>query len=145
MPERFADRIKGIQVSGIRRMFESAPPGAINLGLGEPDFTPPPNVIEALMSAVRSNRNRYGPTAGIPELRAAVAERLRRFCPGVDEKNVMITCGATQGLMVIAQTIINPGDEVLIPDPGFVLYQRHVMLAGGIPVTYHLTQRNRFV
>ncbi|MBI5001655.1 MAG: aminotransferase class I/II-fold pyridoxal phosphate-dependent enzyme [Euryarchaeota archaeon] len=140
----FAERIKGIQVSGIRKMFEAAPPSAINLGLGEPDFAPPENVMHALAMAVRVNRNKYGPTAGIPELRQAVAERLRKFREDVEMNNVLINCGATQGLMVTFQSLINRGDEVLVPNPGFVLYARDVQIARGTPVYYSLSAKNGF-
>jgi len=140
----FASRAGHVEVSGIRKMFESAPPGAINLGLGEPDLQPPPKVIEALKKAIDSGMNKYGPTGGIPELRQAVAERLAKFAD-VKPDTVLITTGATEALCVTMQTLIDNGDEVLIPDPGFVLFGPQVRLAGGVPVTYSLAKDNGFI
>ncbi|MFH0816217.1 MAG: pyridoxal phosphate-dependent aminotransferase [Methanobacteriota archaeon] len=140
----FAKRMEGLQVSGVRKMFELAPKGAINLGLGEPDFPPPPHVAEALGKAVLSGKNGYGPTLGVPELRNAVVEYVKRFRSDVEQRNVMITCGATQALMVAAQTLYNQGDEIIIPDPGFVLYAPHARMAGAKPFPYKLSQENDF-
>jgi len=140
----FASRASHVEVSGIRKMFESAPPGAVNLGLGEPDIQPPKRIIEALKKAIDSGMNKYGPTGGIPELRQAVADRLAKF-DDVKPDTVLITAGATEALCVTMQTLIDHGDEVLIPDPGFVLFGPHVRLASGVPVAYSLTKDSGFV
>jgi aspartate aminotransferase len=134
----------GLQVSGVRKMFEFAPKGAINLGLGEPDFPPPQHVMDSLGKAVQSGKNGYGPTMGIPELRDAVVECLKRFRSDVDQRNVMITCGATQALMVAAHALYDHGDEVIVPDPGFVLYAPHAKIAGARALPYKLRQENDF-
>src|SRR5580700_7952784 len=76
-----ADRVRQVEISGIRRMFEAAPPNSINLGLGEPDFEPPKAVIDALCHAVRHGMNHYGPSAGLPALREKIAERYRERDP----------------------------------------------------------------
>jgi len=136
----FAKRTDGLQVSGIRKMVELAPQGAINFGLGEPDFPPPPHVVDALYEAAKSGKNGYGPTMGLMELREGVAESLRKYRDDVEAKNVLITCGATQGLIITAQTLYDHGDEVLIPDPGFVLYGPHAKLTGAKALSYHLRQ-----
>ena len=140
----FASRAGHVEVSGIRKMFESAPPGAINLGLGEPDMQPPPRVIEALKKAIDSGMNKYGPTGGIPELRQAVAARLSKFAD-VKPDTVLITAGATEALCLTMQTLIDHGDEVLVPDPGFVLFSPHVRLASGVPVSYSLTKESDYL
>jgi aspartate aminotransferase len=140
----FAKRTEGLQVSGVRKMFEMAPKGAINLGLGEPDFPPPRHVSEALGMATLEGKNGYGPTMGIPELRDEVVERLHAYRRDVARENVMITCGATQGLMVAAKALYDRGDEVLVPDPGFVLYAPHCQITGARAMPYSLRQENAF-
>jgi aspartate aminotransferase len=140
----FAKRTHRLQVSGVRKMFELAPKGAINLGLGEPDFPPPQHVIDALATAAASGKNGYGPTMGIPELRDAVVERLAAYRKDVARENVMITCGATQGLMVAAKALYDKGDEVLVPDPGFVIYAPHAQIVGAKAVPYTLRQEAMF-
>jgi aspartate/methionine/tyrosine aminotransferase len=140
----FAKRMDGLQVSGVRKMFENAPKGAINLGLGEPDFPPPQHVLDALGKAVQSGKNGYGPTMGIPELRDAVVEYVKHFRTDVEQRNAMITCGATQALMVAAHTLYDQGDEVIVPDPGFVLYAPHAKIAGARALPYKLRQENDF-
>ena len=140
----FASRAMHVEVSGIRKMFDLASANAINLGLGEPDFQPPRNVINAFKSAVEKGLNKYGPTGGIGELREAVAQRLARYTD-VKKEDILITSGATEALCVTMQTLIDRGDEVLTPDPGFVLFAPHVTLAGGTPVFYSLRQEKRFM
>jgi aspartate aminotransferase len=140
-----AERARRVQISGIRRMFEGAPPNAINLGLGEPDFDPPPAVVEALCEAVRNGMNHYGPSAGIPALREKIAERYRDRVPSTTRNNVIVTGSGSEGLMAVALTLYDPGDEVLVPNPGFVLYVPHVRLAGATPVPYSLTTDRAFL
>jgi aspartate aminotransferase len=140
-----AQRTREVEISGIRKMFEAAPPNSINLGLGEPDFNPAPEVIEALCSAVRGGRNHYGPSAGIPELRDKVAERYRELDPGTRRDNVIVTAGGSEGLMASALAFYDPGTEVLIPNPGFVLYAPHARLAGAVPVPYSLLASQKFL
>ncbi len=139
----FAARAMHVEMSGIRKMFELASSDAINLGLGEPDFQPPRNVINAFKRAVEKGYNKYGPTGGIPELREAVAQRLARYTD-VKKEDILITSGATEALCMTMQTLVDIGDEVLTPDPGFVLFAPHVTLAGGKPVFYRLSEKNRF-
>jgi len=140
-----AHRVRTVEISGIRRMFETAPPNAINLGLGEPDFDPPPEVIDAICDAVRNGMNHYGPSAGLATLRDKIAERYRDREPATVRENVLVTGSGSEGLMAIAMTLYNPGDEVLVPNPGFVLYAPHARLMGATPVPYSLLERNRFV
>ncbi len=140
-----AHRVRTVEISGIRRMFETAPPHAINLGLGEPDFDPPREVVDAICEAVRNGMNHYGPSAGLATLRDKVAERYRDRDPTTARENVLITGSGSEGLMAVAMTLYNPGDEVLVPNPGFVLYAPHARLMGATPVPYSLLERNRFV
>jgi aspartate aminotransferase len=140
-----AQRVREVEISGIRKMFESAPPGAINLGLGEPDFEPPSEVIEALCHAVRNGMNHYGPSAGLTSLREKVAERYRERDPDTTKDNIIITGSGSEGLMATALTLYDPGDEVLVPNPGFVLYAPHARLTGAIPVPYELQEGRGFL
>lgn len=145
MRDWFAARTKRLEVSGIRKMFELAGEDSINLGLGELDFEPVDEAKEALTRAVADGHNGYGPTKGLPALREAIAESLRKYRDDVEMENVMITAGATQGILVSAMTLFDHGDEILIPDPGFVLYRPHTIMCGAFPVSYHLRQDNHFV
>ena len=135
-----AQRVLAIEISGIRKMFEGAPPSAINLGLGEPDFDPPQVAVEALCTAVRTGQNHYGPSAGLPELREAVAERYRDRLADTSREHVIITASGSEALMAVALALYDPGDEVLVPDPGFVLYGPHARIAGATPVPYPLVE-----
>lgn len=126
----YATRVKDIEMSGIRRMFELAGSTAINLGLGEPDFQPPENVREALKKAIDNGHNKYASSHGLPKLRDIIAERLRVHREDIVKENILITASATEALMVTAQTFYDTGDEVLIPNPGFVLYAPHVRMYG---------------
>ncbi|MCI4320559.1 MAG: aminotransferase class I/II-fold pyridoxal phosphate-dependent enzyme [Thermoplasmata archaeon] len=135
-----AQRVREVEISGIRKMFEAAPPNAINLGLGEPDFDPPKVIVDALCDAVRNGMNHYGPSAGLPALREKVAERYHDRVPDTSRENIIITGSGSEGLMTAALTLYDPGDEVLVPDPGFVLYAPHARLAGATPVPYPLDE-----
>lgn len=132
-------RISEIPMSGIRKMFDLAGPGSINLGLGEPDIDPPQAAVDGMCEAARAGRNKYGPTAGIPELRDAVAEYFSKYGE-MQGRNIMITPSGSTALLEVTQSMIDPGDEVLVPSPGFVIYAPHVKLAGGVPVEYRLTE-----
>jgi aspartate aminotransferase len=139
-----AERARRVEISGIRRMFESAPPNSINLGLGEPDFEPPREVVEAMCRSVQNGGNHYGPTAGILPLREHVAARYRRWERTTASANVIVTASGSEALMSAALALYDPGDEVLIPNPGFVLYGPHAKLAGATPVPYSLTAAHKY-
>jgi aspartate aminotransferase len=126
-------------MSGIRKMFDLAGPGSVNLGLGEPDLEPPKAAIEGMYRAALNHKNKYGPTPGIPELRDAVAKRYSKYGK-LNGNNVMITPSGSTALLEITQSFIDPGDEVLVPSPGFVIYGPHSTLAGGIFKEYKLTE-----
>ena len=134
----FSSRMDGIELSGIRKMFDIATDDSVNLGLGEPDFQPPNEAIEAVYKAMKEGKNKYGPTNGIPILREALAERMRTYWKGVGSGNVVVTNSGSEALFSSAMTFIDRGDEVLMPDPGFVLYEPHIKLTGGIPKMYSL-------
>lgn len=133
-------RVRSIKPSGIRAMFEMATKDSINLGLGELDLEPPQEVTDALKQAADQGRNRYGPTKGIDELRSVVATKVSRYRRDLSIDNVMITCSGTQGAIATYQTLFDPDDEVLIPEPGFVLYEPDAILVGARPVPYGMTE-----
>lgn len=145
MSPMFPSRVASLKVSGIRKLFEAAPADAINLGLGEPDVQPPQEMIDAYKAALDKGYNKYGPSAGVKELREAIARSLKRFRKDVAYENIIVTAGATEGMMIACETIIGEGDEVLVPNPGFIVYGPDVVLAGGKVVEYSLRHENGFL
>ena len=137
---KVSDRLDSVPMSGIRKMFDLAGPDSINLGLGEPDLDPPKEAVECMNAAALAGKNKYSPTAGIPELRDAIAQRFSRYNPSLSGKNVIVTPSGSTALLEITQAFIDPGNEVLVPSPGFVIYAPHAKLAGGKPVEYRLTE-----
>ena len=140
----FSKRVIGIELSGIRKIFDLAQGKVINLGLGEPDFQPPDVVKEAIYEGVKKGYNKYGPSKGFLELRKTIAEKYSKY-GDFTENNVLITVGATEGLLATLLSLVDYGDEVLYPNPGFVLYKPHTLIAGGNPVDYPISQENDFV
>jgi len=143
-----SDRLKQIKPSGIRRFFSLAQEisSSINLSVGEPDFTPPKHAMEAGIRATRKGETHYTPTNGIFELREALAKKAyREYGLSYDpDSEVLITVGGTEAIFAALVGLINPGDEVLIPNPGFVCYEPCVVLAGGVPVSVPLLEKNSF-
>ena len=135
---KVSQRLDSIAMSGIRKMFDLAIPSSINLGLGEPDLLPPKKAIDGMTLAAENGLNKYGPTAGIPDLRAAVAEKYSVYHP-LTANNVMITPSGSSALLEVCMSVLDPGDNVLIPSPGFVIYGPHAKLAGGTFTEYRLT------
>jgi aspartate aminotransferase len=140
----FPERVESLHFSGIRKLFETAPADAINLGLGEPDVQPPVEMIQAFKDALDRGMNKYGPSAGIPELRKAIAENLKSYRRDVLSENIIVTAGATEGMRIACETILGKGDEALIPNPGFIIYGPDVTLAGGKPVEYTMSHETDF-
>ena len=121
--------------SGIRRMHELAKnyDDAINLTLGEPGFVAPDHVIEAAIKGLRDGKTKYTPNAGIRELREAIAWKLKTE-NGITcdpEKNLIVTAGATQALMLVMVTLVNPGDEVIIQGPNWPDYRGQIDMVNG--------------
>jgi len=107
----------------------------VNLSAGEPDFNTPDHIKEAAKEAIDSDFTRYTPVGGIPELKRAICQRLERdYGLSYQEEEVMASTGGKQVLYNVAQAILNPGDEVIIPTPYWVSYPPIVELAGGRPV-----------
>lgn len=107
----------------------------INLSVGEPDFPTPDPIKQAAIAAINNNITRYAPADGMPDLKAAVAQKLKRDNQlEYDPSEIIITCGAKQAVYNAMQAIINAGDEVIIPAPYWVSYTAMTQLAEGIPV-----------
>jgi len=146
--QRIAARIKKLHPSGIRRWFSLAQqfPDIISLSLGEPDFTPPFHILEAATKAMTTGKTHYTPTMGIPALREALAVKAKNdyglhYNP---ETEILVTVGATEAVALALLALIETGDEVLIPDPGFVCYEPAVKMAGGTPVSVPLYEDDGF-
>ena len=124
--------------------LEAAGRSIIHLELGEPDFHPAPDVVQSLKDALDAGKDRYCPVIGIPALRQAIAEYLwntRKI--SVDAQNVVIAPGCKIALFMGMMALIEPGDEVLYPDPGFPGYTSITHAFGGVPVPFQLAERNQ--
>ena len=126
----------------IRQVFDRARAGSINLGLGEPDLPTPDCIREAAARVICEEQNGYTIHAGLKSLRERVAEDYSHLRLTPDE--VIITAGSQEALYLALMTIVDEGDEVLIPDPGFVAYPTIVRMAGGTPVRYRLPAARDF-
>jgi aspartate/methionine/tyrosine aminotransferase len=128
-----AERLKIINPSGVRRIFDRASrmKNPLDLSLGEPDFDIPDEIKQEGIRWIEKGFNKYTLTQGVPELRQKVEEYLKG--KGIRFDSVMITAGVTGGLLLSCMCLIDPGDEVLIPDPYFVMYEYQVLLMGGVP------------
>lgn len=134
-----------LAVTARAKQLRSEGKDVISFAAGEPDFQTPENVQQAIIKSLQSGKTRYTPTSGTPELKKAVCEKfLRDNNLQVKPENVVISCGAKHSLYNLIQTLVNPGDEVLIPAPYWVSYPEMVRLAGGTPVIIE-TESTRFV
>lgn len=134
-----SNRVAQTPPSGIRKFFDIAASmkDVISLGIGEPDFVTPAPILEAGVASLRRGETAYTSNSGTLELRQAVSQHLKRLY-GVEyhpEDEVIITVGVSEALYLIMTAILDPGDEVIIPEPCFVAYTSEVALAGGVPVT----------
>jgi aspartate aminotransferase len=141
----FSKRLDGIEPSGIRKIFGMADKNSIHLGIGEPDFNPPEHIAVALKEAVDDGYNKYSPILGLPELREALVERMKRYKKDVTVDNIMVTMGASSGLALSSMAFYEPGDEILVPDPGFVFYIPHASIYGAKAVCYPLKKEHEYV
>ncbi|MFC2085839.1 aminotransferase class I/II-fold pyridoxal phosphate-dependent enzyme [Bacteroidota bacterium] len=133
---RLSDRARDVPPSGIRRFFEIAATmdDVVSLGIGEPDFVSPQPIIEAAIESLRQGKTGYTANAGIYELRTLVTGELRRLY-GVDYSpadEIIVTVGVSEALQLAMLALLNPGDEILIPEPCFVSYGPTAIFAGGV-------------
>ncbi len=130
-------RVQGIEPSGIRRIFElmATMEDPINLSIGQPHYDPPAELVEAACRAIRDGKNRYTVTQGLPELNAAILADVEHR-HGRRPETCLLTAGVSGGLVLTFQCLLDPGDEILLPDPGFVMY-RHLATLCGANVRYY--------
>jgi len=143
----FNNHFKKIKPSGIRKLFDLAQSkkGLISFGIGEPDFITPSHIREAAKMALNDGYTRYTPNLGFPEFREALADKLRRKNNiSVASDEVIVTSGGTDALFFSFFSLLNPQDEAIIPDPGFVTYESQVIFSGGIPIHLPLSGENYF-
>jgi aspartate aminotransferase len=131
----FSRRVEQVSISGIREVFEAAGEDAINLGLGQPDFPTPEHAREAAVDAIRAgDSDAYTSNKGIASLREAIAQKHARDNDlDVDPENVIATAGGSEALHLALEAHVDAGQEVIIPDPGFVAYDALTHIAGGTP------------
>ncbi len=136
--QRLSERVRAVPPSGIRRFFDviASMPEVISLGVGEPDFTTPPQIIEEGVRSLRSGRTHYTSNYGTIELRRALSRHLERlygvtYDPGTE---IVITVGASEALAAAFAAVIDPGDEVLLHEPSYVAYVPGIVFNGGVPV-----------
>lgn len=137
-----------IQPSGIRKFFDvvSEMKDAISLGVGEPDFATPWHIREEGIYSLEKGRTIYTSNAGLKELKVEICKYLkRRFDISYDyEKETVVTVGGSEAIDIALRAMIDPGDEVLIPQPSYVSYLPCTVLAGGVPVVIELKGENDF-
>ena len=138
----FSSRVERISISGIREVFEAASEDAINLGLGQPDFPTPEHARQAAVDAIESGKaDGYTGNKGIEPLREAIAAKHERDQGiTVDPADVIATSGASEALHIALEAHVDAGQEVIIPDPGFVSYDALTKLADGEPVPVDLRE-----
>ncbi|GCF94897.1 aminotransferase [Enterococcus florum] len=148
MRDFLAKKIKEVQPSGIRKFFDivSEQPDAISLGVGEPDFDTPRHMTEEGIRSLREGRTFYTANAGLLQLREKIsdylAERVKvRYDPKTE---IIVTVGGSEAIDLAMRVFIEPGDEVIIPQPAFVCYEPITRMVDGTPVTIDLQAENEF-
>ena len=141
-------RANAIKPSGIRKFFDllSSIDGVISLGVGEPDYTTPWHIREAAIESIEKGQTMYTSNSGMPELRKELARYLKsEYKVDYDPTDeLLITVGVSEALDLTMRAILDPGDEVILPDPSFVAYSSCVILAGGKPVHIPTYESNNF-
>ncbi|MDD5792607.1 MAG: aminotransferase class I/II-fold pyridoxal phosphate-dependent enzyme [Erysipelotrichaceae bacterium] len=140
--------IKDIKPSGIRKFFDIATSrkGVVSLGVGEPDFITPWHIREAAIYAIENGKTFYTANKGLPKLRKAICDYYqRRFNASFDPDNeCIVTVGGSEAIDIILRTIINDGDEVILPSPSYVAYDAIIKMAGGKVVSLPLCKEDEF-
>jgi aminotransferase len=146
--ERCSDRVRAVPPSGIRKFFDLANSmeGVVSLGVGEPDYAAPDAVIEACVESLRNKQTSYTSNLGLLRLREDIAKMLEKkhhvsYDPAHE---IIVTVGVSEGIGLAMTALLNPGDEVLIPDPAYVAYPACVSIAGGVPVYVPTYEENDF-
>ena len=141
-------RAETLKPSGIRKFFDivSEMKDAISLGVGEPDFVTPWHIRNAAVRSVQRGYTQYTGNRGLPALRELISRYLQeRFDVQYPPEHIIVTVGASEGIDLAMRAVCEAGDEILVPDPGYVSYLPAVQLSGGTPVPVHCTQENGFI
>ena len=148
MRNPLSERITGIQPSGIRKFFDivNEMKDAISLGVGEPDFDTPWHIRDEGIYSLEKGRTFYTSNAGLKELKMEIANYLyRRLGVSYDYAHeILVTVGGSEGIDIAMRAMLDPGDEVLIPQPSYVSYEPCAVLANGKPVIIELKEENEF-
>ena len=148
MRNPLSDTIVNIEPSGIRKFFDivSEMKDAISLGVGEPDFDTPWHIREEGIYSLEKGKTFYTSNAGLRELRVEITNYLKRRCNLTydPDKELLVTVGGSEAIDIALRAMLNPGDEVLIPQPSFVSYLPCTILAGGKPVVIELEEKDQF-
>jgi aspartate/methionine/tyrosine aminotransferase len=134
--------LRGIERSPIRQITDRAKPGDISFGLGEPDLPTPDVIRREALRVIQEEQNGYTLQAGLPALRERVAHDYSHLNLTTDQ--VIITAGSQEAMYLALMTLVGTGDEVLIPNPGFVAYPTITRMAGGVPTYYQLPAAKDF-
>ena len=145
---RISGEVRATPASGIRALANAAwqHPGAVHLEFGEPDFATPEHVVAAAGAAARDGQTRYGPSAGLPAFREAVVAKLARdnALPGVPVDCVVTTAGGVGAITAAYRALLEPGDEILVPDPGWTNFTTIATMLGALAVGYRLDEADNF-
>ena len=146
--QHISQRTNKLSPSGIRKFFDllSSIDGVISLGVGEPDYTTPWHIREAAIESIEKGQTMYTSNSGMPELRRELARYLKNeYAVDYDPTGeLLITVGVSEALDLAMRALLDPGDEVILPDPSFVAYSSCVILAGGKPVHIPTYEANNF-
>lgn len=148
MRNPLSQRIVDIEPSGIRKFFDivNEMEDAISLGVGEPDFDTPWHIRDEGIFSLEKGRTFYTSNAGLKELKQEISKYIHRKCDVFYdyEKEVMVTVGGSEAIDIAMRAMLDPGDEVLIPQPSYVSYEPCAILANGVPVIIELKEENEF-
>jgi aminotransferase len=146
--QRLSERVRAVPPSGIRKFFDviATMPDVISLGVGEPDFTTPPQIVEEGVRSLRAGRTHYTSNYGTIELRRALSTHLQRLY-GLDYdpmSEICVTVGASEAVAATMAALVDPGDEVVLHEPSYVAYLPSIMFNGGTPAFVSTTAETRF-
>ncbi len=134
-----------LAVDSLAKKMKAEGYDVVGFGTGEPDFDTPQNIKDAAKAAIDAGKTKYTPAAGLPELRSAVADRLKAdYGIEYDPSQIVVASGAKHNVYISLIALLNPGDEVIVPAPFWVTYGEAVFMAGGIPVALAARERDQF-
>jgi aminotransferase len=146
--QRLSERVRAVPASGIRKFFDviATMPDVISLGVGEPDFTTPPQIVDEGVRSLRAGRTHYTSNYGTIELRRALSGHIEKMY-GVSydpTSEICVTVGASEAVAATMAALVDPGDEVVLHEPSYVAYLPSIMFNGGVPAFVPTTAANNF-